>query len=119
MIHESLLSQVVASIPCRHKHSPAFFHSFGLSDDYLIFIEQPLYADAGDWKNGHQGGIGSAGNKRLRWKRNDMVKSTVVTVFNDIFGKCKKTCHCNQQYFVTVSRYIYFLLSKSYSVVGK
>ena len=72
-IIDSCALQVVASIPCRHKHSPAFFHSFGLSDDYLIFIEQPLYAEA-DWKNGHQGGIGS-GNKRLRWRRNDMVNA--------------------------------------------
>ena len=68
-----MILQVVASIPCRHKHSPAFFHSFGLSDDYLIFIEQPLYADNADWKNGHQGGVAS-GSKRLRWKRNEMVR---------------------------------------------
>ena len=78
--------QVVASIPCRHKHSPAFFHSFGLSDDYLIFIEQPLYADGADWKNGHQGhgGVGGSGSKRLRWKRNEMVSLKLLCIKSDV-----------------------------------
>ena len=85
-----MILQVVASIPCRHKHSPAFFHSFGLSDDYLIFIEQPLYADNADWKNGHQGGVASS-SKRLRWKRNEMVRLIAYHVKpNTNFSSCQQ-----------------------------
>jgi carotenoid cleavage dioxygenase-like enzyme len=61
-------AQIVSTIPCRHKNSPAFFHSFGLTEDYVVFIEQPLFVDD-DW-NGYQG---NNTHKNLRWKKNEMV----------------------------------------------
>ncbi|CAB4065858.1 BCDO2 [Lepeophtheirus salmonis] len=41
-------AEIHCQIPCRHRCSPAFYHSFGLSDNYILFIEQPLfYEDPG------------------------------------------------------------------------
>ncbi|CAN9506137.1 unnamed protein product [Ophioblennius macclurei] len=37
--------QVVCSIPCRHLLTPSYYHSFGMTDNYIIFIEQPLKLD--------------------------------------------------------------------------
>lgn len=35
-------AHVVASIPTRRPFSPSYFHSFGLTENYYIFIEQPM-----------------------------------------------------------------------------
>ena len=73
-------ASIVASIPCRHKHSPSFYHSFGVTRDYVVFVEQPLYVDEMDkvgscgndnGKNGHLAGTGVHNN--LRWKKTEMV----------------------------------------------
>lgn len=35
-------ASVVASVPCRWKTKPCYFHSFLLTDNYFILVEQPL-----------------------------------------------------------------------------
>ena len=35
-------AKILASIPCHRPLTPAYFHSFGMTDNYFIFVEQPL-----------------------------------------------------------------------------
>uniref|UniRef100_A0A8C9W726 Beta-carotene oxygenase 1, like n=1 Tax=Scleropages formosus TaxID=113540 RepID=A0A8C9W726_SCLFO len=37
--------QEVCSIPCRSKYYPSYFHSFGLTENFIIFVEQPFKLD--------------------------------------------------------------------------
>ncbi|KAL1007236.1 hypothetical protein UPYG_G00083820 [Umbra pygmaea] len=37
--------EVVCTLPCRSLLSPSYFHSFGMTDNYFIFIEQPFKLD--------------------------------------------------------------------------
>uniref|UniRef100_A0A672IM53 Beta-carotene oxygenase 1 n=1 Tax=Salarias fasciatus TaxID=181472 RepID=A0A672IM53_SALFA len=37
--------QVLCTIPCRHLLTPSYYHSFGMTDNYIIFMEQPLKLD--------------------------------------------------------------------------
>ncbi|XP_038581883.1 beta,beta-carotene 15,15'-dioxygenase [Micropterus salmoides] len=37
--------EVVCAIPCHSLLTPSYYHSFGMTDNYFIFIEQPLKLD--------------------------------------------------------------------------
>ncbi|XP_061614847.1 beta,beta-carotene 15,15'-dioxygenase [Phyllopteryx taeniolatus] len=37
--------EVICSVPCRSLLTPSYFHSFGMTDNYFIFIEQPIKLD--------------------------------------------------------------------------
>ncbi|KAG5270135.1 hypothetical protein AALO_G00189150 [Alosa alosa] len=37
--------EAVCSIPCRSLLSPSYYHSFGMTDNYFVFIEQPYKLD--------------------------------------------------------------------------
>ncbi|KAG2469704.1 BCDO1 dioxygenase, partial [Polypterus senegalus] len=37
--------EVVCSIPCRSLFTPSYYHSFGMTENYIIFIEQPFKLD--------------------------------------------------------------------------
>uniref|UniRef100_A0A3P8YFU0 Beta-carotene oxygenase 1 n=1 Tax=Esox lucius TaxID=8010 RepID=A0A3P8YFU0_ESOLU len=37
--------EVICSVPCRSLLSPSYYHSFGMTDNYFIFIEQPFKLD--------------------------------------------------------------------------
>ncbi|MBN3279034.1 BCDO1 dioxygenase, partial [Polyodon spathula] len=37
--------EVVCSIPCHSCLTPSYYHSFGMTDNYIIFIEQPFKLD--------------------------------------------------------------------------
>ncbi|XP_074478685.1 beta,beta-carotene 15,15'-dioxygenase [Sebastes fasciatus] len=37
--------EVVCTIPCRSMLTPSYYHSFGMTDNYFIFIEQPFKLD--------------------------------------------------------------------------
>jgi hypothetical protein len=34
-------AKIIAQVPSRWKMNPAYFHSFGLTNDKIIFVEQP------------------------------------------------------------------------------
>ena len=65
-------ASVVGSIPSRHKNSPSYYHSFGMTDDYIVFVEQPLYVDEVD-RNGLGGS--SLVHNNLKWKKTEMVRT--------------------------------------------
>ena len=58
---------VEATIPSRHRHSPAYYHSFAMTDDYVVFVEQPLFVD--EDRNAYQG---SPAAQNLKWKKTEM-----------------------------------------------
>lgn len=37
--------EVLCTVPCRSLLTPSYYHSFGMSENYFIFIEQPLKLD--------------------------------------------------------------------------
>ncbi|XP_010737874.2 beta,beta-carotene 15,15'-dioxygenase [Larimichthys crocea] len=37
--------EVACTVPCRSLLTPSYYHSFGMTDNYFIFIEQPLKLD--------------------------------------------------------------------------
>ncbi|XP_072452064.1 beta,beta-carotene 15,15'-dioxygenase-like isoform X1 [Chiloscyllium punctatum] len=37
--------EVLCSIPCRSLFSPSYYHSFGMTPNYVVFIEQPFKLD--------------------------------------------------------------------------
>ncbi|KAM3860245.1 beta,beta-carotene 15,15'-dioxygenase [Diretmus argenteus] len=37
--------EVICSVPCRSLLNPSYYHSFGMTDNYFVFIEQPLKLD--------------------------------------------------------------------------
>jgi len=38
-------AEVLSSVACRSLLSPSYYHSFGMSENYFIFIEQPFKLD--------------------------------------------------------------------------
>ncbi|XP_073763284.1 beta,beta-carotene 15,15'-dioxygenase isoform X1 [Danio rerio] len=38
-------AEAVCTLPCRSLLTPSYYHSFGMTDNYFIFIEQPLKLD--------------------------------------------------------------------------
>ncbi|XP_023646666.2 beta,beta-carotene 15,15'-dioxygenase isoform X1 [Paramormyrops kingsleyae] len=37
--------EVLCTVPCRSLMNPSYYHSFGMTDNYFIFVEQPLKLD--------------------------------------------------------------------------
>ncbi|XP_047424328.1 beta,beta-carotene 15,15'-dioxygenase [Mugil cephalus] len=37
--------QTICTVPCRSLLTPSYYHSFGITDNYIIFIEQPFKLD--------------------------------------------------------------------------
>ncbi|XP_008274518.1 beta,beta-carotene 15,15'-dioxygenase [Stegastes partitus] len=37
--------EIICTVPCRSLLTPSYYHSFGLTDNYIIFIEQPFKLD--------------------------------------------------------------------------
>ena len=66
-------AEIVASIPARHKHSPSYFHSFGMSEDFVIFVEQPLYVQDEN-RNGSTSENGPI-HCNLKWRKTEMVRT--------------------------------------------
>lgn len=38
-------AEIMATVPCRTLLTPSYYHSFGMTENYFIFIEQPLKLD--------------------------------------------------------------------------
>jgi len=81
----------LATIPARDKSAPCFYHSFGITTDYIIFIEQPLFVEATGsiFRSAHgpsgsgRGGVESLNrdeskayspiHHKLKWRKKEMV----------------------------------------------
>uniref|UniRef100_A0AAY4BK19 Beta-carotene oxygenase 1 n=1 Tax=Denticeps clupeoides TaxID=299321 RepID=A0AAY4BK19_9TELE len=38
-------TEIICTLPCRSVFSPSYYHSFGMTENFFIFIEQPLKLD--------------------------------------------------------------------------
>ncbi|XP_013780683.1 beta,beta-carotene 15,15'-dioxygenase-like isoform X1 [Limulus polyphemus] len=36
-------ASIVCSIPARYRFKPSYYHSFGMTENYLVFVEQPFF----------------------------------------------------------------------------
>ncbi|XP_077988510.1 carotenoid-cleaving dioxygenase, mitochondrial-like [Glandiceps talaboti] len=41
-------AKVICTVPSRYRSAPSYYHSFAITDNYIIFLEQPLYLSL--WK---------------------------------------------------------------------
>ncbi|XP_037894912.1 carotenoid isomerooxygenase isoform X1 [Glossina fuscipes] len=46
-------ARVVASIPCRWKLNPSYMHTFGITENYFIIVEQPLTISVMEYLKAH------------------------------------------------------------------
>ncbi|CAL8306713.1 unnamed protein product [Merluccius merluccius] len=71
----------ICSIPCRSSRSPGYFHSFGMTQSYLLFVEQPFKLDILKLASAYFRGVnwGSC----LKFHEDDVVSDAMV-VFHHI-----------------------------------
>ncbi|XP_032669316.1 carotenoid isomerooxygenase-like [Odontomachus brunneus] len=77
---------IVASVPCRWKLNPSYMHSFGITDNYFIIVEQPLTISVTKrliTQVTHEPII-----KCLKWRKN---KSTLIHVISRSTGRKIRT----------------------------
>ncbi|XP_071519059.1 LOW QUALITY PROTEIN: carotenoid-cleaving dioxygenase, mitochondrial-like [Panulirus ornatus] len=67
---------VEASIPCQWKLRPSYYHSFSLTDDYFILVEQPMGVSVTKLLTNHY--RGKAFMKAMDWIPNETTKFRVV-----------------------------------------
>ncbi|XP_006641394.2 beta,beta-carotene 15,15'-dioxygenase isoform X1 [Lepisosteus oculatus] len=73
----------LCSVPCRSALYPSYFHSFGMTENYIIFIEQPFKLDILKLATAYYRGVNWAGC--LKFEAND------VTLIHVIDRKTQKT----------------------------
>lgn len=59
-------TSILASIPVRNKMYPSYYHSFLVTEDFIVFIEQPLVTSIPSILLNHF--IGGAYSKSLKWR---------------------------------------------------
>lgn len=69
-------AKIVAQIPTKNRFSPSYYHSFGMTDRYFIFIEQPLVISIPHvlWSNFTGGTNGNI----LKWRPQNKVRTEIV-----------------------------------------
>ena len=71
----------IARIPARSSASPSYIHSFGMSKNYIVLIEQPLFLEDDHVKAGctsnssdDKVSVDTPRRQNYTWKRGDMVR---------------------------------------------
>lgn len=59
-------AEILCSIPVKHRFYPSYYHSFCFTDDYIIFIEQPLVTSIPSLLFNHF--LGNPYCNALQWK---------------------------------------------------
>ena len=68
--------EVICSIPCRSLLTPSYYHSFAMTDNYFIFIEQPFKLDILKMATAYMRGVNWASCMKFHPEEN-------VTVISD------------------------------------
>lgn len=76
--------QKICSIPFRSKLCPSYFHSFGMTENYIIFVEQPLKLDIFRLTTAYFRGV--TWGKCLTYDQDDVVSKadSYITIFFSI-----------------------------------
>ncbi|XP_037909804.1 carotenoid isomerooxygenase isoform X3 [Hermetia illucens] len=79
-------AHIVATIPCRWRLHPGYMHSFGISENYFLIIEQPLSISVAKWVKAQvsQNPLSST----LKWFKNEPTHFYLIERGN---GKLKAT----------------------------
>ncbi|XP_068211309.1 carotenoid-cleaving dioxygenase, mitochondrial-like [Palaemon carinicauda] len=69
-------AEIVASIPCQWKMYPSYYHSFGITDNYFVFVEMPFVFNVKKFLFYHYFGKPMFG--ALDWFPNEKTKFRIV-----------------------------------------
>ncbi|XP_031425205.1 beta,beta-carotene 15,15'-dioxygenase [Clupea harengus] len=80
--------EVICSIPCRSLLTPSYYHSFAMTDNYFIFIEQPFKLDILKMATAYMRGVNWASCMKFHPEENTLIhlidrrtKKEVVTKY--------------------------------------
>ncbi|XP_069573047.1 beta,beta-carotene 15,15'-dioxygenase [Brachyistius frenatus] len=65
--------EVICSVPCRSLLTPSYYHSFGMTDNYIIFIEQPFKLDILKMATAYMRGVNWASCLKLCPEENTLI----------------------------------------------
>lgn len=71
--------EVICTVPCRSLLTPSYYHSFGITDNYIIFIEQPFKLDILRMATAYMRGVNWA--SCLKFCPEENVRSLCLIVF--------------------------------------
>lgn len=72
--------EVVCSVPCRTLLTPSYYHSFGMTDNYFVFIEQPFKLDIVKMATAYMRGVNWA--SCLKFSPEENVRKTFKAVLD-------------------------------------
>lgn len=97
-------ARVVASVPCRWKFYPGYMHSFGVTENYFILIEQPLTVSMSSYLKGKM--TNNCHSASLEWFNSEPVHFYVIDRKS---GKLSKTFYTDKFfYFHIINQYELF-----------
>ncbi|XP_075907224.1 beta,beta-carotene 15,15'-dioxygenase [Nelusetta ayraudi] len=65
--------EVVCSVPCRTLLTPSYYHSFGMTDNYFVFIEQPFKLDIVKMATAYMRGVNWASCLKFSPEENTLI----------------------------------------------
>jgi len=93
--------KIIAKVPAKRKFSPGYMHSFGITENYFVIIEQPLSMPAFQMKIASY--LKTPFVNALKWLKNE---STYIFLVDRVSGEVKYTFETEGFfYFHTVNQY--------------
>lgn len=93
--------KVISKIPSKHKFSPSYMHSFGITQNYFVVIEQPLVMPAFQMKISQYTKSSFVNN--FKWLENS---PTFIHIVDRVTGEVKQTYETEAFfYFHTINQY--------------
>lgn len=80
--------EVICSVPCRTLLTPSYYHSFGMTDNYFVFIEQPFKLDIVKMATAYMRGVNWA--SCLKFSPEENVRKNLRLFYCEMSCKRKK-----------------------------
>lgn len=80
--------EVICSVPCRTLLTPSYYHSFGMTDNYFVFIEQPFKLDIVKMATAYMRGVNWA--SCLKFSPEENVRKNLRLLYCEMSCKRKK-----------------------------
>ncbi|XP_070842601.1 beta,beta-carotene 15,15'-dioxygenase [Chaetodon trifascialis] len=81
--------EVICTVPCRTLLTPSYYHSFGMTENYFVFIEQPLKLDILRMATAYMRGVNWASCMKFCSEEN-----TLIHLIDRKTGKQVETKYC-------------------------
>lgn len=85
-------AEVICTVPCRSLLSPSYYHSFGMTDNYFIFIEQPFKLDILRMATAYMRGVNWA--SCLKFCPEENVRKRVLSLSSCLYSLIDNLCVC-------------------------